>query len=80
MFTNSQVGLLSPEKLANSAVLSACLSQVPGSQARLWRIDWYGGERFERETLGRSNTSLVIAAIAGLPWLIATAFFAAGNC
>jgi len=47
MFMNSQVGLLSPEKLANSAVLAAGLSQASGSQARLWRIDRCGGERFE---------------------------------
>jgi hypothetical protein len=40
MFMNSQVGLLSPEKLANSPVLAAGLSQASGSQARLWRIDW----------------------------------------
>jgi hypothetical protein len=54
MFMNSQVGLLSPEELANSAVLAAGLSQASRSQARLWRIDWCGGERFEQETLGRS--------------------------
>jgi len=63
---NSQVGLLSPEKLANSAVLAAGLSRSSGSQAR------FGG--LIGAAVSGVKTNLVIAAIGGL------AFFAAGNC
>jgi hypothetical protein len=66
MFMNSQVGLLSPEKLANSAVLAAGLSRSSGSQAR------FGG--LIGAAVSGVKTNLVIAAIGGL------AFFAAGNC
>jgi hypothetical protein len=81
MFINSQVGLLSPEKLANSAVLAAGLSQRlespwwdhSGNSRGLWWIDRCGGALSKPETLGRSQ---VIAAIGGLAWLIETSFFA----
>ena len=87
MFINSQVGLLSPEKLANSAVPAGGLSQASGSADG---IIWSIAEVFGRligaavSTLSESHlagvkTSLVIAAIGGLAWLIATAFFAAGG-
>ena len=87
MFINSQVGLLSPEKLANSAVPAGGLSQASGSADG---IIWSIGEVFGRligaavSTLSESHlagvkTSLVIAAIGGLAWLVATAFFAAGG-
>jgi hypothetical protein len=85
MFINSQVGLLSPEKLANSATLAAGLSQALGSasgsfsqQARLWRIDRSRAvSALSERHLAGVKTRLVMAAIGGLAWLIMTAFFAA---
>ena len=85
MFINSQVGLLSPEKLANSAVLAAGVSQASGSACGFIRSTGaaFGGligaamSALSEGHLAGFKTSLVIAAIGGLAWLIATAFFAA---
>jgi hypothetical protein len=83
MFMSSQVGLLSPEKLANSAVLAAGLSQASGSAFGFIQSTSaaFGGligaavSALSARHLAGVKTSLVIAAIGGLSWLIATAFF-----
>ena len=84
---SSQVRLLSPEKLANSAVLAAGLSQASGSACGFIQSTGaaFGGligaavSALSERHLAGVKTSLVIAAIGGLAWLIATAFFAAGG-
>jgi hypothetical protein len=71
MFINLRVGLLSPEKLANSAVPTADLSRAAGPAGRdhsvngrgLWRTQRCGGERLEQETLNSSQDGLALAAI-----------------
>ena len=76
---NSQVGLLSPEKLANSAVRAA-------SEPSVWISGWdhrrgFGGltsaavSALSERHLAGVKGSLVITAIGGLAWPIATAFF-----
>ena len=87
MFMSSQVRLLSPEKLANSAVLARGLSQASGSAGGIIQSTGavFGGligaavTALSERHLAGVKTSLVIAAIGGLAWLIATAFFAAGG-
>jgi hypothetical protein len=87
MFINSQVGLLSPEKLANSAVPAGGLSQASGLAGGTNQSTGavFGGligaavSALSERHLAGVKTSLVIAAIGGLAWLIATAFFAAGE-
>jgi hypothetical protein len=83
MFMSSEGRLLLPEKLANSAVLAAVLSQASGSACGFIQstgVDFGGligaavSALTERQLAG-VKTSLVIAAIGGLSWLIATAFF-----
>jgi hypothetical protein len=84
---SSQVRLLSPEKSANSAVLAAGQRQASGSASGFIQSTGaaFGGliaaavsALNERHSAG-VKTGLVIAAIGGLAWLIATAFFAAGG-
>ena len=88
MFINSQVGLLSPEKLANSAVIAGGLSQASGSVCGVSQAigTVFGGligaavnDALCEKHLAEVETSVVIAAIGGLAWLIATAFLAAGG-
>ena len=87
MFINSQGGLPSPEKLANSAELAAGLSQGSGSAGGIIQSTGavFGGligaavSALSERHLAGVKTSLVIAAIGGLAWLFATAFFAAGE-
>jgi hypothetical protein len=84
MFMSSQVRLLSPEKLA---VLAAGVSQASGSACGFIQSTGaaFGGligaavSALSERHLAGVKTSLVIAAIGGLAWPIATAFFAAGG-
>jgi hypothetical protein len=84
---SSQVRLLSPEKLANSAVLAAGLSQASRSACGFIQSTGvaFGGligaavSRLSERHLAGVKTSLVIAAVGGLASPIATAFFAAGG-
>jgi hypothetical protein len=84
MFMSSQVRLLSPEKLA---VLAAGVSQASGSACGFIQSTGaaFGGligaavSALSERHLAGVKTSLVIAAIGGLAWPIATAFFAAGE-
>jgi hypothetical protein len=88
MFINSQAGLLSPEKLANSAMLAVGLSQALGSAGGIIQAIGavFGGlivaamsALSEKHSAG-VKTSEVIGAIGGMAWrLIAIAFFAAGG-
>jgi hypothetical protein len=87
MFINSQVGLLLPEKLANSAALAAGLSQASGSAGGIIQATGaaFGGligaavSALSEKHLAGVETTLVIAAIGGLAWRIATALLAAGG-
>jgi hypothetical protein len=87
MFINSQVGLLSLQKLGKFSGTS-CRSEpsvgISGWDHSVNRRGFSGligaavSALSERHLAG-VKTSLVIAAIGGLAWLIATAFFAAGG-
>jgi hypothetical protein len=87
MFMSPQVRLLSPEKLANSAVLAAGLSQASGSAGEFIQSTGaaFGGligaaeSALSERHLAGVKTRIVIPATGGLAWLIATAFFAAGG-
>jgi hypothetical protein len=76
MFIDSQVGLLTPEKLANSAVPAGGLSQASGSAGGIiWSMGAvFGGligaavRTLSQSHLAGVKTGLVIAAIAGLAW------------
>ena len=78
MFMSSEVRLLSPEKLANSAVLAAGLSQASGSACGFIQSTGaaFGGligaavTALSERHLAGVRTSLVIAAIGGLAWLL----------
>ena len=86
MFINSQVGFMTPEKLANSAMPAGGLSQASGSAGGIiWSMGTVLGgligatvSTLSESHLAGVKTSLVIPAIGGLAWLIATAFFVAG--
>lgn len=81
MFINSQARRLSPEKLANSAVLAACLRQASGSAGGNFQsTDAVFGGLIGGAVSALSekrSAELVIASIGGLAWLLGTAFFAA---
>jgi hypothetical protein len=89
MFINSHLGLLSRENLANFAVLAAGLNQALGTAGGIIQaialVAVFGGiigavvSALSEKHLAGVKTSLVIAAIGGLAWLIATSFFAAGG-
>ena len=87
-FMSSQVRLPSPEKLANSAVLAAGLSQASGSACGLIQSTGaaFGGligaavSALSERHLAGVKTRLVIAAVGGLARLIATAFSLQGSC
>jgi len=77
MFLNSQVGLLSPEKLANYAVLAAGLSNRWGSVCGIIHaigtvfgvlIGAAVNDALSEKHLAEVKTSLVIPAIGGLSW------------
>jgi hypothetical protein len=79
MFINSQgsrVGLLSPEKLANSAVIAGGLSQASGSVSGIIQaigtvfVGLIGApvNALSERLLAGVKMSLVIAAIGGLGW------------
>jgi hypothetical protein len=55
MFINSQVGLLSPEKLANYAVLAACLSNRWGSVCGIIQVTMLPAGSASRWTLAGSD-------------------------
>jgi hypothetical protein len=76
VFIHWQVGLLSPEKLTNSAVPAGDLSQASGSAGGIIRSMGavFGGligaavSALSESHLAGAKTGLVIAAIAGLAW------------
>jgi hypothetical protein len=85
MFMNSQVGAPIARKIGKF-IDASCLSE-PNAGISGWdRRRGVGGLigaaviALSERHLGGVKTSLVITAIAGLAWQIATAFFAAGNC
>jgi hypothetical protein len=89
MLINSQLGFFSLDKLANFAVLAAGLGQALGTAGGIIQaiglVAVFGGligaavSALSERHLAGVKTSLVIAAIGGLAWLIASAFFAAGG-
>ena len=89
MFINSHLGLLSHDNLANFAVLAAGLNQALGAAGGIIQaialVAVFGGiigavvSALREKHLAGVKTSLVIAAIGGLAWLIATSFFASST-
>jgi hypothetical protein len=89
MFSNSQLVLLPLDNLASFTMLAAGLNQALGTAGGIIQaialVAVFGGiigavvSALSEKHLAGVKTSLVIAAIGGLAWLIATAFFAAGG-
>jgi hypothetical protein len=77
------------QSLLRSPLLAAGLAQALGSAAGIMQgfglVAVFGGlmgaavSALSERHLAGVKTSLVIAAVGGLAWLIATAFFAAGG-
>jgi hypothetical protein len=87
IFINSQLALFSVDNSASFAVLAAGLAQALGTAGGIIQaialVAVFGGiigamvSALSEKHLAGVKTSLVIAAIGGSAWLIATAFFAA---
>ena len=85
----SEMGLMLNLNLSFVPMLAAGLAQALGSAAGIIQgiglVSVFGGligaavSALSEKHLAGVKTSLVIAAVGGLAWLIATAFFAAGG-
>jgi hypothetical protein len=89
MFDRLEIGLLLNLNLGFVPMLAAGLAQALGAAAGIIQgiglVSVFGGligaavSALSEKHLAGVKTSLVIAAVGGLAWLIATAFFAAGG-
>jgi hypothetical protein len=89
MFDRLEIGLMLNLNLGFVPMLGAGLAQALGSAAGIIQgiglVSVFGGligaavSALSEKHLSGVKTSLVIAAVGGLAWLIATAFFAAGG-
>src|SRR5215831_14718891 len=89
MFYRLEIGLMLNLSLAFVPMLAAGLAQALGAAAGIIQgiglVSVFGGligaavSALSEKHLSGVKTSLIIAAVGGLAWLIATAFFAAGG-